>query len=217
MEIVNIPMGSVIPYPLNAKDHPEAQIQQIIDSVLEFGFYNPIHVSPSSADPQKFDLIAGEGRFTAMGRLGKKVIPAIIHSHLSERQIKALRLADNKIQMNSGWKLDQLQNSISELIELDYNLELAGFDEQELDGLLGDIEILPEKTKKTISVGSYERSATLEPKKKPNKKEQREVYAGQRWELGGLILEVVNEPDPDLINSLLDFFEARSGENAVEI
>jgi len=139
IKIVNKRTDRLVPYARNAKTHPEAQIEQIARSIEEFGFVNPVLVQGD------FTIIAGHGRVLAAQKLGMKEVPCIVLSHLSERQARALVLADNRIQLNSGWDLEKLSEELSALAEQDFDLSITGFDEQELDALLkADAGVLPE-------------------------------------------------------------------------
>ena len=94
MQIEQIPVERLIPYARNARTHPDAQVAQIAASIREFGFTNPMLVD------ERDSIIAGHGRVLAARELGMDGVPAIVLSHLSEAQKRALRLADNKIALN---------------------------------------------------------------------------------------------------------------------
>ena len=131
LNVKNIPIELLKPYKNNAKVHPEAQIQQIINSIKEFGFNNPILIDENN------EIIAGHGRFEAAVAMNLTDIPSIKLSHLSEVQKRAYRLADNKISENGGWNEDLLKLEFSELEFLceDLDLSLTGFNDIELDVL----------------------------------------------------------------------------------
>lgn len=132
-------VGKLLPYAMNARLHSENQIADLVSSIKEFGFVNPVLVD------ERGEIIGGHGRVMAASRLGMKEVPIVRISHLSERQVKALRLADNRIQLSSQWDLEKLGAELSELADLDVDLSLTGFDEQEIDALLkSDMSILPE-------------------------------------------------------------------------
>lgn len=140
----------------NARTHSQAQVDQIARSIVEFGFNNPVLVD------KDMEIIAGHGRVLAARQLGIKAVPCLILGHLSERQKRAYVLADNKIALNGGWDFSKLGDEISYLAEVDFDLSLTGFDEQELDALLKDDQsILPTSghIAQPISVSSHERSA----------------------------------------------------------
>lgn len=127
-----LPPNQLRPYEKNARTHSPAQVQQIARSIREFGFTNPILASDSNI------VIAGHGRLEAALAMGLPVVPVIHLGHLSDRQARALTLADNKIAINSGWDFAKLSDELSALAEFDMDLELTGFDEQEISALLQD-------------------------------------------------------------------------------
>lgn len=141
----------VKPYQNNPKKHSEKQITQIINSIKEFKFNNPILIDENNV------LIAGHGRLLASKHLQIKEIPAIRLTHLTESQKKAYRIADNKLTENGAWDTDLLKIEFEEIqkLNLDLNLDITGFDNQEIDLLfnppppadnkLNKIPYIPEK------------------------------------------------------------------------
>lgn len=141
----------VKPYQNNPKKHSEKQITQIINSIKEFKFNNPILIDENNV------LIAGHGRLLASKHLQIKEIPAIRLTHLTESQKKAYRIADNKLTENGAWDRDLLKIEFEEIqkLNLDLNLDITGFDNQEIDLLfnppppadnkLNKIPYIPEK------------------------------------------------------------------------
>lgn len=89
-------LDELIPYANNARTHSDSQIAQIVASIAEFGFVNPVLVDGDGV------LIAGHGRLMAARQLGMEKVPSIQLEHLSEAQRKALIIADNRIAMNAG-------------------------------------------------------------------------------------------------------------------
>lgn len=131
--------ADLIPYVGNARTHTDAQVDQIARSIQEFGFVNPILIDGRGV------IIAGHGRVMAALHLELKEVPVIQISNLSERQVKALVLADNKIASNAGWDMAKLADEIAALADMEMDLSVMGFDEQELDALLkSDNSILPD-------------------------------------------------------------------------
>lgn len=120
---------ALIPYINNPKDHPESQIKRLAGAIREFGFLVPVVID------SKNTIAAGHGRVLAAERLGLKKIPTILADHLTSAQIKAYRLADNKIG-ESDWLDDILAVEIQELQELDFDLDMIGFDEKEIAEIL---------------------------------------------------------------------------------
>lgn len=124
------PLHRLIPYARNARTHSDAQVSQIAASIVEFGFVNPILVGEDSV------IIAGHGRLMAAQQLGMEAVPVIVLGHLSETQRRALILADNRLAMSAGWDEAMLKLELGDLQELDFDLDLIGFSDDELDELL---------------------------------------------------------------------------------
>lgn len=101
IKIENIKLEDIKPYEQNAKEHPKKQVRQIADSIAEFGFLVPVVID------QNGELIAGHGRHMAAMELELEEIPAIKAEHLNEEQIRAYRLADNKLN-ESSWNRELL-------------------------------------------------------------------------------------------------------------
>jgi hypothetical protein len=130
---------SLTPYLNNARTHSDQQVHQLAASIKEFGFVNPILLDSNDV------IIAGHGRLMAAMSLQMEKVPCVKVGYLSDRQVKALVLADNRIAMSAGWDFEKLSEELSSLAYSDFDLDLLGFDEQELDGLLkADADILPE-------------------------------------------------------------------------
>jgi ParB-like chromosome segregation protein Spo0J len=144
MQIKEVAVDKLIPYAKNSRTHSEAQIAQIAASIKEFGFRNPILVDGTG-------VIAGHGRLLAARKLNLKQVPTIDCSDLTEPQKKAYIIADNKLAMNAGWDGELLALEMEELLKGNFNLELLGFTENELDELLdttpqkAELGLLPEE------------------------------------------------------------------------
>jgi DNA modification methylase len=123
-------VDKLIPYAANSRTHSDAQVAQIAASIKEFGWTNPILVSGDNS------IIAGHGRLLAARKLGMEEVPVIVLDHLSKSQQRALVIADNQLALNAGWDMDMLKAEIEDLSLEDFNLDLLGFDEKFLDGLL---------------------------------------------------------------------------------
>lgn len=108
-------------YERNSRTHGEAQMQQLMASIKEFGFVNPVLVDERG-------IIAGHARDLAAQRLEMKEIPFINLSGLSPSQRKALVIADNKLALNAGWDLDMLRLELGDLREAGFDLGVTGFD-----------------------------------------------------------------------------------------
>jgi len=134
LKITMTAVDELVPYAGNARTHSDAQIAQIAASIGEFGFTNPILAGGNKV------IIAGHGRLLAAQKLGIKEVPVIVLDHLSEAQRRALVIADNKLAENAGWDEELLREELAALGELDFDLDLMGFLDEELDVLLGDLE-----------------------------------------------------------------------------
>jgi DNA modification methylase len=120
----------LIPYIANSRTHSDAQVAQIAASIKEFGWTNPILVSGDDS------IIAGHGRLLAARKLGMEEVPVIVLDHLSKSQQRALVIADNQLALNAGWNMDMLKAEIEDLQLDDFDLNILGFDDKFLDGLL---------------------------------------------------------------------------------
>ena len=125
-----VAVDSLIPYARNARTHSEDQVAQIAASIAEFGFTNPILTDGDKG------VIAGHGRLAAARKLALTQVPVIELGHLTAIQKKAYILADNRIAANAGWDEELLKLEIAELDEADFNLDLMGFGDEELERLL---------------------------------------------------------------------------------
>ena len=126
-----IAVDTLIPYANNARTHSDEQVKQIQTSIREFGFINPV-----LADSEH-NIIAGHGRVMAAKAEGMDTVPCIIIDHLSEAQQKAYMLADNKLALNAGWDLELLKIELEDLKASDFNIELTGFDFDEVADICG--------------------------------------------------------------------------------
>ena len=132
MKIETIKTTALIPYARNSRSHSESQVAQIAGSIREFGFTNPVLIDADNG------IIAGHGRVMAAGVLGLASVPCIRLAHLTETQKRAYIIADNKLALNAGWDEEMLALELGELDELDFDLSLIGFGEDELAGLMAE-------------------------------------------------------------------------------
>ena len=145
MELIKKKVSELIPYINNSRTHSEEQITQLISSIKEFGFTNPILLAPDNS------IIAGHGRLQAVKRLGHEEVPCIIVQGLTKTQIKALIIADNQLALNAGWDLEKLSVEIEGLKDEDFNIDILGFEDDFIKDLLNkqnqgltDEDALPE-------------------------------------------------------------------------
>ncbi|MEM9086342.1 MAG: DNA methyltransferase [Pseudomonadota bacterium] len=116
----------------NARTHSKAQIKQIADSIEQFGFTNPVLMDAADR------IIAGHGRVEAAKLLGLETVPTLRLDHLSDAQVHAYVLADNKIAENAGWDEELLALELQYLdsLDLDFDLTITGFEMAEIDAML---------------------------------------------------------------------------------
>lgn len=118
--------------PRQTRKHGEEQILRIASSLERFGFVAPILIDGSG------EIIAGHARVEAARRLELKTVPAIRVEHLSPEEVRAYRIADNRLAELSSWDDAALKLEIGDLIELDFDIDVIGFETAELDLLLDD-------------------------------------------------------------------------------
>lgn len=121
LRIEYIDPDKLTPYENNAKQHPDEQVEHIANSIREFGFRQPIVVDAENV------VVIGHGRLLAAKKLGLETVPVVRADDLTEAQVKALRLADNKTN-ESGWDFTALEADLDELA-LDFDMSDFGFDE----------------------------------------------------------------------------------------
>lgn len=107
-----IKISDLKPYKNNAKKHNEQQIEQIANSIKQFGFRQNLVIDKNNV------IVVGHGRFEAAKKLGLDVVPCIKAEDLSDEQIKALRLADNKLN-ESEWDFDFIDKELENIFDID--------------------------------------------------------------------------------------------------
>lgn len=146
LEIKYINVDDIIPYENNPR-HNEDAIPLVMNSIKEFGFKNPIILDKENV------IVAGHTRLEAAKRLKLEEVPCVYADDLSEEQVKAFRLADNKVSEVASWNDDLLN---LELSDLDLDMTQFGFldetfeeeierEEQEENGEIGFTEVLGEE------------------------------------------------------------------------
>ena len=129
------PVERLKPYDRNARTHSPDQVAKIAASIAEFGFTNPILVD--SAD----GIIAGHGRLAAATELGLPEVPVIVLDHLTDAQRRAYILADNRLAELAGWDNGMLAGELLALKDEGFDIGLAGFSDEELAELLGEVDV----------------------------------------------------------------------------
>lgn len=129
-QLEHLATADLIPYARNARTHSPSQVAGIAGSIREFGFNNPVLIDKDNG------IIAGHGRVLAAQQLGLATVPCLRLGHLTKTQRKAYILADNRLAELAGWDTEMLALEIADLRLDDVDLELLGFDEEALRGLL---------------------------------------------------------------------------------
>lgn len=125
LKIEYLPIDALKPYERNAKEHPQEQIEQIKESIRQFGMNDPIGIWGDDCL-----IVEGHGRLIALQEMGETEVPTIRLDHMTDEQRRAYTLVHNKTTMNSGFDLEMLH---SELEELDIDMTDFGF--QNLDNI----------------------------------------------------------------------------------
>lgn len=133
-----VDIDKLIPYARNARTHSKEQILQLRASLREFGFINPVIVD------KDLNIIAGHGRVMAAKEEGITEVPCVFVEHLTEAQKRAYIIADNRLALNAGWDTEMLSVEIADLQGVDFDISLLGFDEAELNKLMGSLENVKE-------------------------------------------------------------------------
>ena len=132
MEIVNKKLEELKPYDKNPRYNDEA-VEYVANSIKKFGFKVPIIID------KKGTIVAGHTRYKASQQLGLKEVPCIIADDLTDEQIKAFRIADNKVADKAQWNDDLLGQEIKDLLD-DFDMTDFGFGDFELSILTDDME-----------------------------------------------------------------------------
>lgn len=127
MDIINIALKDLKPYENNPRKNDDA-VKYVAESIKEFGFKVPIVIDKNNV------IVAGHTRYKAAKKLKMSEVPCIIADDLTDEQIKAFRLADNKVAEKAEWDFDLLNAELDDIIDLD--MELFGFE----DALQDDAE-----------------------------------------------------------------------------
>ena len=147
MEIIKLKINDITPYEKNVKIHTEAQIEQIKKSIQKFGMNDPIAVWGRSNT-----IVEGHGRLEALKQLGYTEVDCIRLDHLTDEERKAYTLAHNKINMNTGFDIDLLDEELDSIEDID--MEDFGFEEIE--------ETLQDSERKEVQIPSEAFQITVE-------------------------------------------------------
>jgi DNA modification methylase len=151
-QIVQLPLSELKPSARNARTHKQEQIHLIAASIGEFGFITPIVIDRAG------EIVAGQGRYEAAKLLGLSEVPTVRLDHLSADQIRAYRIADNRLAELAGWDEELLQLELGHLIEINFDVEVTGFSTPQIDSIFSFGE---PKTKKADPADDMPSVATM--------------------------------------------------------
>ncbi len=130
MKIEKVKIEEIKLYENNAKIHPEWQVEQIKNSIIEFGFNDPIAIDENNI------IIEGHGRYLALKELDYTEVEIIRLDHLTEEQKVAYAIAHNKLTMNTDFDTEKLRIELSKLEESNFDLSVLGFENIELEEIM---------------------------------------------------------------------------------
>ncbi len=161
-EVQDYPIAEIICLPMNSKDHPSFQIEELKQNIETYGFTQPILVS------RKGELALGEGRLTAVKQMGWKTVPAVVKD-LTTDQVRALRLADNKIATLGITNEEAISMELADLsANSDISLDGLGFTSAELEKFLGDFDT----EAASLDLSTHTVESTPPQNKKPQKEKK---------------------------------------------
>src|SRR5262245_53827409 len=145
------PISRIRPFPDNVRIHDDQQLHFITQSILQFGFVNPILVDSDG------ECIAGHGRLEAMKLLQRAEVPVIVLGHLTPVQARAYRIADNQIPLSATWDEELYRKQLAEFMSEGFPMDALGWDPKLLNEFmqvgnpgLTDPDAVPEPSKKPI-------------------------------------------------------------------
>jgi len=136
LSIQYIPIKNIKPYENNARVHDEKHVLQIVSSIKTFDFTNPILIDENN------EILAGHGRWLAATNLNLETVPCVRISYLTDSQKRAYRIADNKLTINGAWDENLLGLELKDLsaLNLDFNLNVTGFELPEIDLMIQNLD-----------------------------------------------------------------------------
>lgn len=176
MEIKQMSVKDIVPYEKNAKKHPAEQVEHIANSIKEFGWQQPIVIDKNNV------VVIGHGRLLAAKKLKMKEVPIVCAEDLTDEQIMALRLADNKTN-ESEWDLDFLGAELDDILDIDmtkFGFDLTEEEEEPAEVIEDDV---PEEIETRCKLGDI-------------------------WQLGNHRLICGDSTDVTVIDSLMDGVKA---------
>ena len=185
MNIQEIEISKISPYKDNPRINEDA-VEVVSKSLSEFGFQQPLVLD------KDMSVVVGHTRLLAAKKLGLSSVPCLVADKLSEEQIKAYRIMDNKSAEFAQWNYGLLSKEIADLLESDYDLELTGFSEEELAALDLDLDT------EFVEEGNTDEDQVPDLPSEPVTK------LGDLWQLGNHRLLCGDSTDILNVESLLD-------------
>lgn len=189
--IEELPVDELVPYAKNAKIHTTEQVEQIANSISEFGFNDPVGVWDS---PDGLEIVEGHGRVIAAKKLGLKTVPVVRLNHLSDEQRRAYALAHNQLTMNTGFNGDTLSGELEDLSAV-FDMADFGFDDIELQSD-DDVEITEDE---------------------PDEETEDRVKPGDLWRMGAHVLLCGDSTDAEGIARLMAAMPGAGGAEAADL
>ncbi|MBW0145782.1 site-specific DNA-methyltransferase [Sphingomicrobium clamense] len=186
LEVQMRSVSTIKPARRNARTHSKSQISQIARSIERFGFTNPVLLGDDDV------IVAGHGRVEAARLLCIGDVPCLYLHGMSEADRRAYMLADNKLALKAGWDMEILALELGELQELDFEMDLTGFDLPEIDAILCEAD--------AASTETVDASDDC-----PELPADKDVVSrlGDTWKLGRHMLVCGDAKDPEVIGRLM--------------
>jgi DNA modification methylase len=181
-----VPIERLKPFPRQVRQYPATQIRKLAKSVDSFGFVLPIVID------EKDRVVGGWALVLAAKRLGLGEIPAITVADLSELELRALRVALNRLSEDGAWDRRELAFELKELIDLGFDVDLTGFE-------IAEVDLLIEEHDGEFGDGSGAEDAVVEP----NRDRPAVTRPGDVWRLGDHLLLCGDARDPKSYAALL--------------
>jgi len=134
MRVEKVNISELKPHPKNPRIHPDSAIEKLKRSIEEFGWTNPILVSKDGY------ILAGHARLKAAEKAGIQEVP-VIYLPLEGAKAEAYLIADNRLQDETDWDYEKLENLLNSIAEKGLDLKITGFSEVEIEGILQDVDI----------------------------------------------------------------------------
>ena len=178
MDIIELKVTDLIPYENNPRHNDEA-VDKVAESIRQFGFKVPIIIDRDKV------IVAGHTRLKASIKLGLETVPCIMADDLTDEQIRAFRLADNKTSELATWDFEKLEEELRELDQIELDFDMTDFGFEKIGGGVESPDIIEDEFDDTLPE---------DPKTKP----------GDIYELGDHRLICGDSTDPETIAKLMD-------------